>query len=129
MLVYSHGIIDLDDFVITPQNITNLRISRQCIPCRIATDIIFLYDINPRPRPPCPFQSPYKDLRYLMMGESGIIQYFMVDELTGDVSLKKSVMEDPNGRTGYNVSIISLKRCWSNRFEVCDRKKTNYPSP
>ena len=48
---------------------------------------------------------PYNELRYTLKGDVGIIQYFMIDEKSGDISLKKSFMDDPDKRDVYDVSI------------------------
>ena len=48
---------------------------------------------------------PYNELRYSMQGDTGVIVYFMIDEESGDIALKKSLMDDPDRREDYNVSI------------------------
>ena len=52
------------------------------------------------------FQAPYNQVRYMLLGEAGVIQYFMVDAATGEVSLKKSLMDDLNMRERYQVSRV-----------------------
>ena len=44
-------------------------------------------------------------MRYLLLGEAAITQYFMIDSESGEVSLRKSLMDDPNNRESYGVSI------------------------
>ena len=60
----------------------------------------------------CPFnfsimslQGPYNQVRYSLIGESGVIQFFQIDYETGDISLKKSLLDDPNTRGNYRVCI------------------------
>ena len=43
---------------------------------------------------------------YTILGTEDITQYFMVDRETGDVSLKQSLADDPEGQENYNVSIL-----------------------
>ena len=57
-------------------------------------------------------QSPYNELTYAIDSEGGeadVLQYFMVDAESGDVALKKSVMDDPDERDNYFVSLIRNK--------------------
>ena len=42
---------------------------------------------------------------YSLIGDSTALEYFMVNEGTGHLSLKKSVVLDPERRTQYNVQI------------------------
>ena len=61
------------------------------------------------------FQSPYNELRYSMIGEDSVLQYFMIDDVTGDVALKKSVQQDPDSKDTYFVSspiIVILPRSY-----------------
>ena len=46
-------------------------------------------------------------MTYSIAGDPGITQYFMVDQNTGDVSLKKSLQIDPNLALVYQVFGIS----------------------
>ncbi len=49
------------------------------------------------------FQAPYNNVRYMLLGEAAITQYFMIDAESGEVSLRKSLMDDPNNRESYGV--------------------------
>ncbi len=51
------------------------------------------------------FQAPYNNIRYLLLGEAAITQYFMIDSESGEVALRKSLMDDPNNRENYGVNI------------------------
>ena len=53
-------------------------------------------------------QSPHKDVQYTMVGDTTAQEYFMVDENTGHISLKKSVVLDPERRTAYTVSWVLI---------------------
>ena len=55
-----------------------------------------------------PIQSPHKDVKYTLVGDATAQEYFMVDENTGHISLKKSVVLDPDRRTTYIVSTSFL---------------------
>lgn len=46
---------------------------------------------------------PYNILSYVLLGNSNITNYFMVDAMTGEVSLKKSLMDDPFKVVTYRV--------------------------
>lgn len=48
-------------------------------------------------------QRPYNQVQYRLLGDAGVLVYFMIDEENGDVSLKKSLMDDPNKREDYTV--------------------------
>lgn len=54
------------------------------------------------------FQSPHNEISYSLAGDSTALEYFMVDETTGYISLKKSVALDPQRRTQYNVCNCQL---------------------
>ena len=41
-----------------------------------------------------------------MVGEAKILQYFMIDEFTGQIALKRSVQDDPDLIDTYFVSHI-----------------------
>ena len=49
-------------------------------------------------------RTPYNVLVYSLLGDPAITEYFMVDEDSGDIALKKSLMDDPQGQGEYNVS-------------------------
>ena len=74
----------------------------------------------------CIFQTPYNRVEYTILGEEGIIQYFMIDPVSGDVALKKSLMDDPDRRESYTVSGVDPKftrnahsiRCFGMHFGV-----------
>jgi hypothetical protein len=51
---------------------------------------------------------PYNELQYDMLGEPGVILYFMIDKASGDIALKKSLMDDPDRREQYQVSRLWL---------------------
>ena len=53
-----------------------------------------------------PLQAPHNEISYTLTGDSTALEYFMVDENTGYISLKKSVALDPQRRTQYNVSAL-----------------------
>ena len=55
------------------------------------------------------FQSPYNQVKYTMLGEVGTIQYFMVETKTGQIALKKSLMDDPNKKERYEVKSLFTK--------------------
>ena len=48
-------------------------------------------------------------MRYVLLGEPAITQYFMIDAESGEVSLRKSLMDDPNNRESYGVSTVPRK--------------------
>ena len=48
-------------------------------------------------------------MRYVLLGEPAITQYFMIDAESGEVSLRKSLMDDPNNRESYGVSTVPIK--------------------
>jgi protocadherin Fat 4 len=48
-------------------------------------------------------QEPHNLLRYDVVGDTTAMEYFMVDEDTGVVGLKKSLALDPDRRLGYTV--------------------------
>ena len=48
-------------------------------------------------------------MRYVLLGEPAITQYFMIDAESGEVSLRKSLMDDPNNRESYGVSTCTKK--------------------
>ena len=52
-------------------------------------------------------KQPYNDLRYAIEADPAVVGYIMIDEVTGDVALRKSLMEDPDRRVIYDVSIIA----------------------
>jgi protocadherin Fat 4 len=43
----------------------------------------------------------------MLLGDAGITIYFMIDSVTGDVSLKKSLMDDPNLRESYGLQALA----------------------
>ena len=45
-------------------------------------------------------------MRYRLLGDAAVLVYFMIDEENGDVSLKKSLMDDPDRREDYQVLTI-----------------------
>ena len=49
-------------------------------------------------------------MRYVLLGEPAITQYFMIDTESGEVSLRKSLMDDPNNRESYGVCVVSDDR-------------------
>ena len=49
-------------------------------------------------------QEPHSLVKYAMIGDSTAMEYFMVDDETGFISLKKSVVLDRDKRTEYDVS-------------------------
>ena len=53
------------------------------------------------------FQSPYNVIRYTLNEESR--EYFMVDEYSGDVSVKKPLSADETNEDRYNVCYDHIK--------------------
>ncbi|KAI0235644.1 Cadherin-99C [Lamellibrachia satsuma] len=50
-------------------------------------------------------QSPHKDVIYTLTGDATALEYFMVDAVSGYISLKKSLALDPGKRTEYTLTI------------------------
>ena len=56
------------------------------------------------------FQSPHNEVMYTLTGDSTAMEYFMVNPNTGHISLKKSVVLDPERRTTYNLQVSARDR-------------------
>ena len=54
-------------------------------------------------------QSPHKDVIYTLTGDATALEYFMVDAVSGYISLKKSLALDPGKRTEYTVSLATTQ--------------------
>ena len=50
-------------------------------------------------------QAPYNVVQYMLAGDPTALIYFIVDSNTGYVSLKQSVVLDPNKLLSYSVRI------------------------
>ena len=42
-------------------------------------------------------------MTFELVGDVTALEYFMVDDVTGEVSLRKSLVTDPERKTQYNV--------------------------
>ena len=50
-------------------------------------------------------QKPHNEVIFELVGDETALQYFMVDDVSGEVSLRKSLVVDPEHRTQYNVGL------------------------
>ena len=41
-----------------------------------------------------------------LVGDETALEFFMVDDVSGEVSLRKSLVVDPERRTQYNVGLL-----------------------
>ena len=59
-------------------------------------------------------QAPHNTVRYYLVGDTLAQQYFMVNEMTGEVAVRKDLAADSNTRytvSLFCLSLITIKRC------------------
>ena len=61
--------------------------------------------------------SPYSDVRFNLIGDVQALQYFLINENTGDIFQRLAVQSDPDMVTEYNVGCAS----WLKDVERCVR--------
>ena len=53
-------------------------------------------------------KSPYNQIRYTITGSNKAREFFLIDEISGEISIKKPLSEDDPNVNSYTVSIPIL---------------------
>lgn len=64
------------------------------------------------------FQPPHNTVRYYITADAEDLECFLVNEVTGDLALRRSLLYDPCRAQVFNVSFIPLNHSLSKSFAL-----------
>lgn len=54
------------------------------------------------------FQAPHNEIRYFITGSDKAREYFLINEITGEIYIKKPLSQDDPNVDSYSVSLVFL---------------------